>query len=63
MASKNKQKISQQFKQLETIVDDLKNEAIDLEEGMKKMRKGLKLAVDLKKRLTALENEISQIEE
>lgn len=51
------------FADLEKIAEEFENEAVDLEEGIVKLEKGLELAAFLKKRLSKIENKVNNIKE
>ena len=59
----NPSKLSTTFAELEQITQKFENEEINLEEGIPLFKRGLKLAKELKMRLTAIENEITEIKD
>ena len=56
-------KLATTFAELEQITQKFENEEINLEEGIPLFKRGLKLAKELKMRLTAIENEIAEIKD
>lgn len=59
--TKNNISLSQAFKELEEITQQMENEEVDLEKGIPKFKRGLQLARFLKEKLTKIENEIEEI--
>lgn len=55
------QSLNAAFDKLETIIDELESSDIDLETSIPKFKKGLKLANEIKSRLSKLENQIEEI--
>lgn len=56
-----KTRISAKLAELEEITKDLESGDIDLEDGLLKFKKGLKIAKELNKDLKAFENQIIEI--
>ncbi|NCN59095.1 exodeoxyribonuclease VII small subunit [Candidatus Roizmanbacteria bacterium CG22_combo_CG10-13_8_21_14_all_38_20] len=56
-------KLSEDFAELEQITSKFENEEINLEEGIPLFKRGLKLAKELKNRITSIENEITEIKD
>jgi len=50
------------YRELEALVHDFESRDIDLEKDMPKFQQGLKLAARLQKRLTELENKVTEVE-
>lgn len=63
MASSKKTDFSDSFKELEKIVQTFEQGNIDLDKGLEEFERGLKLAEQLKKKLTQTENKIIEIKE
>jgi len=59
----NKSKLTTAFAELEEITKKFEQEEINLEEGIPLFKRGLMLAKDLKTRLTAIDNEITEIKD
>jgi len=59
----NQSRLATAFAELEEITEKFEREEINLEEGIPLFKRGLKLAKDLKTRLTAIENEIIEIKD
>ncbi|MDP3983131.1 MAG: exodeoxyribonuclease VII small subunit [bacterium] len=59
----NKSKLTTAFAELEEITEKFEREEINLEEGIPLFKRGLMLAKDLKTRLTAIDNEITEIKD
>lgn len=55
--------IESTYKKLKKIVSDFENQDASLEKSIPQFKKGLKLASDLKKRLTKLKNEVEEIKD
>lgn len=53
--------LTKAFEELEKIVSEFESGQIDLEESIPKFKKGLDLAQKLKKRLSEIENQITEI--
>ncbi len=49
------------YKELEKIAEEFESESLDLEEGLKKFERGLKIAEECKKYLKNVENKIIEI--
>ncbi len=60
---KGKASIEELYEKLRKMVEGFEREEISLEESVTKLKEGLKLAEELKKRLTALKNEVEEIME
>ncbi len=55
--------LDQAYKQLQSIVKEFEDEAIDLETSIPKFKKGLELAKFLEDKLTGIKNEVQEIKE
>jgi len=55
--------IEDTYKQLKKIVSDFEGQDASLEKSIPQFKKGLKLASDLKKRLTKLRNQVEEIKD
>ena len=53
--------LSDAFRELEKITSEFESGEVDLEKGIPKFKRGLELARLLKKRLSEIENEITEI--
>ena len=62
MSNENK-KLNQALKDLEEIVKDLQNTDIDVDAGLKKFKKGVKLVKYCKKELKEAENEFHKLKD
>lgn len=49
------------FQELEKITDEFESGELDLEKGLKKYEQGIRLANELKKQLTEMENKVKKI--
>ena len=58
-----KPKLTTAFAELEEITKKFDHAAINLEQGIPLFKRGLMLAKDLKTRLTAIDNEITEIKD
>lgn len=61
MESKRKFKFNEYFKELKAINESFESENLDLEDAIKKFKRGLFLAKNLKNRLKEVENQIEEI--
>lgn len=55
--------LDQAYKNLQSIVKEFEDEAIDLETSIPKFKKGLELAKFLEDKLTKIKNEVQEIKE
>ena len=55
--------LDQAYQQLQSIVKEFEDEAIDLETSIPKFKKGLELAKFLEDKLTKIKNEVQEIKE
>jgi len=56
-------KLATTFAELEEITNKFEQEEVNLEEGIPLFKRGLKLAKELKNRITSIENEITEIKD
>lgn len=61
MSELKKSTVGQSLKKLESIVEELSADNIDLEESVKKYEEGLRLAGEIQKQLKQVENKVEKI--
>ena len=61
MPTKKKEDFSASFAELEEIAEWFETEDVDLDEGLTKFERGLELAQVCKKKLTEVENKVTEI--
>ena len=62
MATQKKDNLTKSLKEIEEIVNWFeKQDEVDVEEGIKKVKKGASLIKDSKKRLSEIENEFEEV--
>lgn len=59
--AKNEQKFEEKMKELETIVADLENGEIDLDESIEKYTKAMKLVKECDEKLKNIEEQVSKM--
>lgn len=59
--SKTKHSFSEAFQELEELTEWFEREDVDLDEGIKKFERGLKLAQICKKKLAEVENKVTEL--
>ncbi len=59
--SKNEQKFEEKMKELESIVSDLENGEIDLDESIEKYTKAMKLVKECDEKLKSIEEQVSKM--
>jgi exodeoxyribonuclease VII small subunit len=63
MSAKNEPSLKDQLNQLDELIAWFDQEDFDLDEALKKFDQGVKLAEDIKSRLSKLENKITVLKE